>query len=124
MSVTWILCQLIMLVIPAYFAFVGWVRLNKAPAMNAKAGYNSESSTLSEQAWAFAQKICGKRYLIASIVLAVFSLVLANIMDAPNDISMILLAVIFAALQITIFIVLMATIEVSIRKKFVPKTEK
>ncbi len=120
---TLILCLLSMLVVPAYTAFVGRIRLYKAPGMNAKSGYNSESSTYSAQAWDFAQKICGKRYLVASIVMALLAVALTVSMTSLNLVNTLLLTAIYIATEFAVNIVLMASIEVSIRKKFIPKKQ-
>ena len=100
MFATWILCLFLLMIAPYLTLEAGVLRKKKCAALGAGRGYRTELSMASQEAWDYAQQICSKRYMIAGILMAVAALLF---------------------IRVTV-ILLIASVETSLRKRFVPKT--
>ena len=70
MFATWILCLFLVLIAPYLLIEASVLRTRKCAQLGAPRGYRSELARSSQTAWDYAQKLCGVRYMVSGIVMA------------------------------------------------------
>lgn len=94
----------------------------KCAALGAGRGYRTELSMASQEAWDYAQQICSKRYMIAGILMAVAALLFIRVAPTDTLASLYVFTAVIALFEVVTVILLIASVETSLRKRFVPKT--
>ena len=99
----------------------GILRKKKCAALGAGRGYRTELSMASQEAWDYAQQICSKRYMIAGILMAVAALLFIRVAPTDTLASLYVFTAVIALFEVVTVILLIASVETSLRKRFVPK---
>ena len=123
MLATWILCIFIMLVIPAVTAQTGLLRLRSCSTPDAERGYRSELSLSSPEAWAYAQKACGPRYIAGGLLMAVLPLLMAPSLPVKTPAPLFVFTGTVVLFQTAIVVILIYTVESGLHKRFGKQTE-
>ena len=118
MFATWILCLFLLMIAPYLTLEAGILRKKKC----AGRGYRTELSMASQEAWDYAQQICSKRYMIAGILMAVAALLFIRVAPTDTLASLYVFTAVIALFEVVTVILLIASVETSLRKRFVPKT--
>ncbi len=124
MSLGKIVWYLALLIIPCCTFLLGLKRKSSCAVIRAPFGYSSELSLTNETLWATAQKLCSKRYLVVSIILAVFSLWFYTILPAETMAQLSVSGITVVMFQMVVMIFVIATVEVSLRNVLHPKQKK
>ena len=74
MSIAWILCFALLLVIPANMIVAGYYRQKFCSKIGSKFGYATKLALSSQTAWDYAQRACPKRYTIWGVLTAASAL--------------------------------------------------
>lgn len=123
MSLTWILCLLLLMIIPSIMVYAGYMRQNHCTKLGAKYGYTTRLSLSSAEAWAFAQSLCPKRYMISGAVLGIVSILLMLLALDKNSLSVCIYSVVVALLQLLVWGIVLCTVESRLRKMLGIKEE-
>lgn len=121
MFATWILCLFLLMIAPYLTLEAGILRKKKCAALGAGRGYRTELSMASQEAWDYAQQICSKRYMIAGILMAVAALLFIRVVPTDTLASLYVFTAVIALFEVVTVILLIASVETSLRKRFVPK---
>lgn len=113
---TTVLCYISLLIIPVCSFLMGLYRRSGCKEMHARLGYTSELSLSGPQAWARAQQASSLRYMIVSVVLAVFSFWALAILPANTPAALGVSALMLVMSQVLVMIVVIVTVEVSLRR--------
>ena len=116
MSFEWILCTLLLMIIPAIMIYAGYVRQSRCAQVGAKYGYTTQLSLSSEKAWAYAQSACPKRYMVWGVVLAVVDLLLMLLPLGAEPLSIAIYAFTLLLLELLVWGVVVCTVESGLRK--------
>ena len=122
MFATWILCLFLLMIAPYLTLEAGILRKKKCAALGAGRGYRTELSMASQEAWDYAQKLCSKRYIIGGLVMGVAALMLIKSAPTETIASLYVFTAVIALFEVVTVILLIASVETSLRKRFVPKT--
>ena len=114
MFATWILCLFLLMIAPYLTLEAGVLRKKKCAALGA--------GRASQEAWDYAQQICSKRYMIAGILMAVAALLFIRVAPTDTLASLYVFTAVIALFEVVTVILLIASVETSLRKRFVPKT--
>lgn len=120
---TTILCYIALLILPLCSFLLGMKRRSGCKEMHAKLGYMSELALTSPHAWACAQRASSLRYMIVSVVLAVFSIWALSILPANTPAALGVSALMLVMFQVLVMIVVIVTVEVSLRRLVHPHEE-
>lgn len=120
---TTVLCYISLLIIPVCSFLMGLYRRSGCKEMHARLGYTSELSLSGPQAWARAQQASSLRYMIVSVVLAVFSFWALAILPANTPAALGVSALMLVMFQVLVIIVVIVTVEVSLRRLVHPHEE-
>ena len=112
-----VLCCVCLLILPCCVFALGLHRRAGCSAMRARLGYSSELALQGPHAWALAQRLCSRRYMAASVAMAAFSLWCLYILPARTPAAQIVVALTLLLFQIDALVLVIATIEVSLRKR-------
>lgn len=115
MFVSWLLCLFLMLIIPVLTLQTGYLRLRKCADMDAERGYRTALSLSSPEAWAYAQKACSVRYMVAGFVMAVIALLVARALPYDNLLNLYVFTGTIILFETAAVIVLIATVESGLR---------
>lgn len=123
MFASWILCLFLLMIAP-YLTLEAGISAprKKCAALGAGRGYRTELSMASQEAWDYAQQICSKRYMIAGILMAVAALLFIRVAPTDTLASLYVFTAVIALFEVVTVILLIASVETSLRKRFVPKT--
>lgn len=115
MFVSWLLCLFLMLIIPVLTLQTGYLRLRKCAGMDAERGYRTALSLSSPEAWAYAQKACSVRYMVAGFVMAVIAVLVARALPYDNLLNLYVFTGTIILFETAAVIVLIATVESGLR---------
>ena len=115
MFATLILCVFIMLVVPAVTAQTGYLRLRRCAEMDTERGYRTALSLSSPEAWAYAQRASGPRYLITGLVMAALSVLVAVFLPTDSPLTMFIFTGPIVLFQAAAVIVLISSVESGLR---------
>ena len=116
MFATWSLCLFLVLIAPYLLIEASVLRTRKCAQLGAPRGYRSELARSSQTAWDYAQKLCGVRYMVSGIVMALAAPAL--IFAAPIDTigSLYMFTAVVALFEVIAVFCLVASVESSLRK--------
>lgn len=123
MLATWILCVFIMLVIPAITAQTGFLRLRLCREPAAARGYRSELSLLSPEAWAYAQKACGPRYIVGGLAMAALPLLMLPSLPIKTPTPLFVYTGTVVLFQTAVVVLLIYSVESGLHRRFGKQTE-
>ena len=121
MLATWILCLFLLMIAPYLTVEAGILRIRKCAALGAGRGYRSQLSMASQEAWDYAQKLCCKRYILGGLVMGVAALLLIKAAPVETIASLYVFTAVIGLFEVVAVIVLIASVETSLRKRFAPK---
>ena len=116
MSLTWILCLLLLMIIPAIMVYIAHMRQNHCSKIGAKFGYASDLARTSQQAWDYAQRACPARYMITGVVLAIAALLMMLMARGINAVSTCIFASIILLLELLVWGFVYLSVESGLRK--------
>lgn len=116
MSLAWLLCLLLLMVVPAIMLYAGHVRKNLGTKVGAKHGYSTRLSLSSPEAWAHAQAACIKPYTLRGAILAVVCALLMLVSLGAEASSICIYAFILLLLELLVWGIVLCTVESSLRK--------
>ena len=116
MSLAWIICLLLLLVVPAIMVFLGQTRKNLGVNIGAKYGYGSQLALSSAAAWAHAQALCPKRYILWGAILAVSTALLMLVALNANALSVCIYAFTLLLYELLTWGIVLCTVESGLRK--------
>ena len=85
-------------------------------------GYRTQLSMASQEAWDFAQQLCSKRYILGGIVMGIAALLLIKAAPVESVVSLYVFTVVIGLFEVVAVILLIASVETSLRKRYAPKT--
>ena len=121
MLATWILCLFLLMIAPYLTVEAGILRIKKCAALGAGRGYRSQLSMASQEAWDYAQKLCSKRYIIGGIAMAAAALLLIRLAPTDTLTNLYVFTAAIALFEVVTVIMLIASVETSLRKRYAPK---
>ena len=110
------LCYIALLILPVCSFLLGLFRRTHCREMHARLGYTSDLALASPHAWDCAQRASSLRYMIVSVVLAVFSFWALAILPANTPAALGVSALMLVMFQVLVMIVVIVTVEVSLRR--------
>ena len=116
MFATWILCLFLLMIAPYLTVEAGLLRRKKCAALGAGRGYRTQLSMASQEAWDFAQQLCSKRYILGG------ALLLIKAAPVESVVSLYVFTVVIGLFEVVAVILLIASVETSLRKRYAPKT--
>ena len=116
MSIAWILCFALLLVIPVNMIVAGYYRQHSCSKIGAKFGYATKLALSSEHAWDFAQRACPKRYTIAGVLLIAFALSMMCMARKLNAVSICIFASIILLTELLVWGFVFLSVESGLRK--------
>lgn len=122
MFATWILCLFLLMIAPYLTVEAGILRRKKCASLGAGRGYRTTLSMASQEAWDYAQKLCSKRYIIGGIVMGVAALLLIKAAPVETLASLYVFTAAIGLFEVVAVILLIASVETSLRKRYAPKT--
>lgn len=120
---TTVLCYISLLIIPVCSFLLGLWRRSRCREMRARLGYTSDLALSSPHAWACAQRASSLRYMIVSVVLAAFCFWALSILPANTPAAMGVSALMLGMLEVLVMIVVIVTVEVTLRKLVHPHAQ-
>ena len=117
MFATWILCLFLLMIAPYLTVEAGLLRRKKC----AGRGYRTQLSMASQEAWDFAQQLCSKRYILGGIVMGIAALLLIKAAPVESVVSLYVFTVVIGLFEVVAVILLIASVETSLRKRYAPK---
>ena len=121
MLATWILCLFLLMIAPYLTVEAGILRIKKCAALGAGRGYRTQLSMASQEAWDYAQKLCSKRYIIGGIAMAAAALLLIRLAPTDTLTNLYVFTGAIALFEVVTVIMLIASVETSLRKRYAPK---
>lgn len=121
MLATWILCLFLLMIAPYLTVEAGILRIKKCASLGAGRGYRTHLSMASQEAWDYAQKLCSKRYIIGGIAMAAAALLLIRLAPTDTLTNLYVFTASIALFEVVTVIVLIASVETSLRKRYAPK---
>ncbi len=121
MLATWILCLFLLMIAPYLTVEAGILRIKKCASLGAGRGYRTQLSMASQEAWDYAQKLCSKRYIIGGIAMAAAALLLIRLAPTDTLTNLYVFTAAIALFEVVTVIVLIASVETSLRKRYAPK---
>lgn len=115
MSVTWLICLAILLVIPVVLVYAGYMRQNHCNNLGAKFGYTTRLSLTSPESWAHAQKACPVRYIVAGAALAVFAVLMMLGAQGVSSLSMCIFAGTILLVELMVWEFIVISVESGLR---------
>ena len=116
MSFEWILCLLLLMIIPAIMVYAGYVRQSCCAKVGAKYGYTTRLSLSSPEAWAHAQAECPKRYMVSGGVLVAVALLLMLVsLGAPAQ-TVFIYGFTLLLLELLVWGIVVCSVESGLRK--------
>lgn len=122
MFATWILCLFLLMIAPYLTVEAGLLRRKKCAALGAGRGYRTQLSMASQEAWDFAQRLCSKRYILGGIVMGIAAPLLIKAAPVESVVSLYVFTVVIGLFEVVAVILLIASVETSLRKRYAPKT--
>ena len=116
MSMTFVMCVAMLLVIPAAMIFLGAVRKTLVGKKGGKFGYKTELSMLSQEAWDFAQKACVTRYIGGGAAIAVGSAWLMSLAMGAAPIAFVVYSLTVVLFQCLALAIVTISVEMGLRK--------
>ena len=116
MSFEWVLCTLLLMIVPAIMVYAGYVRKDRCAKIGAKYGYTTELSLSSEKAWAYAQAACPKRYMVSGAVLAAVVVLLMLVALGAEAQSVFIYGFTLLLLELLVWSIAVCTVESGLRK--------
>ena len=121
MLAPWILCLFLLMIAPYLTVEAGILRIKKCASLGAGSGYRTQLSMASQEAWDYAQKLCSKRYIIGGIAMAAAALLLIRLAPTDTLTNLYVFTAAIALFEVVTVIVLIASVETSLRKRYAPK---
>ena len=106
MFATWILCLFLLMIAPYLTVEAGLLRRKKC----------------AQEAWDFAQQLCSKRYILGGIVMGIAALLLIKAAPVESVVSLYVFTVVIGLFEVVAVILLIASVETSLRKRYAAKT--
>ena len=116
MSIAWILCVAVLLVIPANMIIAGYYRQHSCNKLGAKFGYASNLALSSQQAWDYAQRACPMRYIIAGVILVLIALLMMLLALGIDAVSTCIFASVILLLELLVWGFVYISVESGLRK--------
>ena len=116
MSIAWILCVAVLLVIPANMIVAGYYRQHSCSKMGAKFGYATKLALTSQGAWDYAQRACPRRYIIVGVILALIALLMMLMALGINAVSTCIFASVILLLELLVWGFVYLSVESGLRK--------
>ena len=123
MSIAWILCFALLLVIPVNMIVAGYYRHHSCSKLGSKFGYTSALALCSQQAWDYAQHACPMRYIITGACLAAFALLMMRLAYGANTLSVCTFSVVILLTEALIWSIVYVSVESGLRKLLGIKNE-
>ena len=123
MSLEWILCVLLLMIVPAIMLYVGNIRKSGCAKVGAKYGYTTKLSLSSEKAWAYAQAASPKRYMVSGAVLAVAMVLLMLVALGAEAQSIFIYGFTLLLVELLVWGIVVCMVESGLRKLLGVKEE-
>ena len=111
-----------LMIAPYLTVEAGLLRRKKCAALGAGRGYRTQLSMASQEAWDFAQQLCSKRYILGGIVMGIAALLLIKAAPVESVVSLYVFTVVIGLFEVVAVILLIASVETSLRKRYAAKT--
>ena len=111
-----------LMIAPYLTVEAGLLRRKKCAALGAGRGYRTQLSMASQEAWDYAQQLCSKRYILGGIVMGIAALLLIKAAPVESIVSLYVFTVVIGLFEVVAVILLIASVETSLRKRYAPKT--
>lgn len=121
MSIHWILCFVFLMITPVLTIAAGILRGKGLKTIGQKGGYNTLLSVSSQEAWNIAQALCGKRYVIFGIVMAVLSGIILFAVPDSNTLNLYIFTGMLLLVQGLFEILLISSVEMALRARYQAK---
>lgn len=107
------------LVTPLIIFFCGWFMYKHPPkTRNSFVGYRTSASNRSEESWAYAQKFCGKTWLIFGAAMLVLTVLVFLLLRDRDEKSASIAGSVVIGVQTALMLLSIIPVEIAIRRRF------